>query len=196
MKLIGITSENEGVEEIGRIIEAIDAGVDYIHLRKPRFNDEELRHYVDCIPSEHLQKITLGSNFSLFHEYPFGGIHTKSRSEGDITVPRSIRTSKSCHNINEVIRFKDKYDYLFLSPIFNSISKKGYDSNFKNADLIEYSIKGYLKNVVALGGVTASNISDLLDINFYGVAVLGYLFGEMSISDFRMRLHKLISIIK
>ncbi|MCI6894641.1 MAG: thiamine phosphate synthase [Bacteroidales bacterium] len=197
MKLIGITSEHAVADEATRIVEALKAGFDYFHLRKPHYADEEMRRLIDSIPAEYHHQLTLGSNQHLISEYGIGGIHIKcSCATIKSTIPFNARTSKSCHSIEEVAQCCDEYNYVFLSPIFDSVSKIGYSSNFTSEQLKSYSEKGLLKHVVALGGVTADNLQTLMQYNLYGTAILGYLFSEMSITEYKERLHDIISIIK
>ena len=73
----------------------------------------------------------------------------------------------------EELEFASDYDYVTLSPIFDSISKQGYKSAFKLMEL-KNKIKG--KKVVALGGVTPDKFSYLKSIGFKGAALLGYFF--------------------
>ena len=62
---------------------------------------------------------------------------------------------------------------MFLSPVFDSISKQGYASHFS-----EEQLRGHVDaRVMALGGVTAGKIPWLADVGFGGCAFLGYLFG-------------------
>ena len=83
---------------------------------------------------------------------------------------------------------------MFLSPIFNSISKCGYNSNFSEHSLTEYAKKGLLKKVVALGGVEANNIELLNKYELYGAAVLGYLFSaDIDEQEFSNRLKIIVS---
>ena len=64
--------------------------------------------------------------------------------------------------------------YVFLSPIFNSISKQGYASAFTPKALFEAKQKGIInEKVVALGGITAANINKIKSYGFGGVALLG-----------------------
>ena len=39
-----------------------------------------------------------------------------------------------------MLETRDRFDYVFLSPIYNSISKEGYKSNFNLKDLKESSL--------------------------------------------------------
>ena len=72
------------------------------------------------------------------------------------------------------MKYKNDYDYVFLSPIFDSISKAGYKSSFTEEMLKDASSKGIIdKKVVALGGVTLDMIPYLKELNFGGAAMMG-----------------------
>ena len=84
--------------------------------------------------------------------------------------------TRSCHSFDEVVRYKHECDYLFLSPIFDSISKSGYHSNFSHDELLEASKSGVIDNrVIALGGVTFDKLPYLKSLHFGGVAMMGAL---------------------
>ncbi|MDD6809054.1 MAG: thiamine phosphate synthase, partial [Bacteroidales bacterium] len=51
--------------------------------------------------------------------------------------PTAAMLSVSCHSLEELSAHKAKFDYLFLSPIFDSISKKGYSGRFTREQLLE-----------------------------------------------------------
>lgn len=197
MKIIGITSELEGIEETSRIVEALDAGVSYIHLRKPYFTDDDMRKYIKNIPKEYYQRLTLASNPALFKEFNLGGIHIKRAQFSGSECHKGIRRSISCHSTDEVILHQgDDLDYMFLSPIFDSISKKGYSSHFSLDELGKLSELGLLRKVVALGGINCINTTQLREFDIYGVAVLGFLFGDMPSQEFKQRLNQLTSTIQ
>lgn len=78
------------------------------------------------------------------------------------------------HTFEEVLRYKEECDYLFLSPIFDSISKRGYKSRFSDEVLRRASVEGLIDSkVIALGGVTLDKIPYLRSLNFGGVAMMG-----------------------
>ena len=82
--------------------------------------------------------------------------------------------SRSCHSLEEVKQYKNACDYVFLSPIFDSVSKQGYVSAFAYETLKQASGDGIIDGkVVALGGVTPDKISRLRSLNFGGAAMLG-----------------------
>lgn len=74
------------------------------------------------------------------------------------------------------MHYKDECDYLFLSPIFDSISKAGYRSAFSHEQLQRAADEGVIdRKVIALGGVTPERIPYLHSLGFGGVAMLGAL---------------------
>ena len=80
----------------------------------------------------------------------------------------------SCHSFEEVVKYKDAYDYLFLSPIFDSISKQGYRSKFSHNELLNASNLGIIDSkVIALGGVTPDKMDYLKSLHFGGIAMMG-----------------------
>ncbi|MGM9812673.1 MAG: thiamine phosphate synthase, partial [Muribaculaceae bacterium] len=163
----------------------------YIHIRKPSFSDAEMISYLQSIPQKYYNRLTLGSNFALINDFPLGGIHIKHNIE--VKHCNGLRISQSCHSISEVASKSKSCDYVFLSPIFNSISKCGYNSNFSDHMLMEYAKTGLLNKVVALGGVDASNITKLNKYGFYGAAILGYLFADINEQEFTNRLKLIMS---
>ena len=81
--------------------------------------------------------------------------------------------------MEEAAREKHKYDYVFLSPIFDSISKNGYTAAFHRGALQAAARNGSIgDNVIALGGITPERIEEAAACNFGGAAVLGYLWAD------------------
>ena len=85
-----------------------------------------------------------------------------------------------------------QYDYLFLSPIFDSISKKGYRSAFSPEQLTKAGKEGVInERVIALGGITPEKKTAIKDWNFGGIAVLGFLWQEPTIAGVIRQLTRL-----
>ena len=71
---------------------------------------------------------------------------------------------------------------MFLSPIFDSISKSNYTSAFDMEVLKQASAHGIIdKRVMALGGITTENMAVAKDFGFGGVVVLGDLWNRFNI---------------
>lgn len=148
-------------------------GVDIVHLRKPGATAEECAKLLDGLISDDRRRIVIHDFFELAQPYGLRGIHLNARRS---TVPDGWQghVSRSCHSLEEVKRYKDACCYVFLSPIFDSVSKQGYASAFTDETLREASKDGIIDHkVVALGGVTPDKIDYLQQLNFGGAAMLG-----------------------
>ena len=132
-----------------------------------------MERLLGAIPSDLLQRVTLHDHFALSEKFPVGGLHTNSRNS---TVPSGFkgRVSTSCHSIEELAQKKKRYDYLFLSPIFDSISKKGYHAAFTHHQISNAAKEGIIdRNTIALGGVTFENLPAVERLGFGGGAMSG-----------------------
>ncbi len=72
---------------------------------------------------------------------------------------------------------------MFLSPVFDSISKEGYASAFDLAEAQGFLQKlakrpGHRPSVLALGGIESGNIAAVQQAGFAGAAVLGSVWGS------------------
>ncbi len=179
MNWIVITSPSFFDGEVNEIKRLVDEGVDTIHLRKPDSDIRDCRRILDSLSNVCLSRIVLHDHFSLCEEYGLKGVHLNRRNPL-IPVGHKGSVSRSCHSLEEVRQFSDKSDYVFLSPIFNSISKEGYNSAFSHAQLKEAAERGIINNkVIALGGVSLSNIPIVRSLGFGGVACLGDIWSRV-----------------
>ena len=67
------------------------------------------------------------------------------------------------------------YDYIFLSPVFDSISKNSHKSSFKKGDITQVLKSSKLK-IYALGGINPETAEKAFRMGFDGIAVLGYIW--------------------
>jgi thiamine-phosphate pyrophosphorylase len=178
MKLIAITKpycENDEAAFIRRLFES---GFDIVHLRKPEADINYCRALLEQLTDEERTKIVVHDYHILYEEFSLKGIHI---NKNVTTLPKDYQgfKTRSCHSFEEVIKYKNDFDYVFLSPIFDSISKAGYKSAFTEDMLKEASDKGIIdEKVVALGGVTFDKIPYLKELNFGGAAMMGSLVGS------------------
>ncbi|MDE6493517.1 MAG: thiamine phosphate synthase [Bacteroidales bacterium] len=151
-------------------------GVETLHLRKPDWDLAQTRCFLEALPLETRQKIRLHDHFELQKTCSTQGIHLNGRHPaGAGDCPQSC----SCHSLQEVEQRKPECDYIFLSPIFNSISKQSYKSGFSENQLREAAQNGIIDtHVLALGGVEARHIPLLKQIGFGGAAMIGGIWKE------------------
>lgn len=148
-------------------------GVDIVHLRKSLATKEECERLLAELSPEDRSHIVIHDFFELVAPYGLRGIHLNARRNLP-PVGYKGHVSRSCHSLEEVKRYKDECDYVFLSPIFDSVSKQGYTSAFNDAVLRQASEDKIIDNkVVALGGITSDKIRYLHSLHFGGAAMLG-----------------------
>ena len=170
MRLIAVTTP-EFWEGESRAISVLleEKGFWRVHIRKPGAATEAIRELLLEIPARLRPYLSLHDAHQLAGEGLAGGAHLNGRNP---KRPHSFQgiVSRSCHTLQEVNLHLTEVDYLFLSPIFDSISKTGYKSRFNPADLKAAGVTG--PKVMALGGVTYERLPELADAGFGGAAML------------------------
>lgn len=177
-RIIGITPEEKVFREQERISNILRCGaVNYFHIRKPHFSEQEMRNYLEAFALDIRKRLSLHDHFRLAEEMQIGGIHLNRRNP---ILPDNFngqRISISCHSVEEVLEWKERCDYYFLSPIFNSISKQGYKSKFPPETLTALFREGVLdEKCCALSGVTHDKLQVLKEMGFSSAAMLSSLW--------------------
>ena len=176
MRFIAITTPKVDDNDVYLIKRLLEGGIDIIHLRKPDSEIHECRKLLKALTKEEREQIIIHDFPELYDEFSLKGIHI-NRNLLSLPADYIGFKTRSCHSLEEVKQYKDEYDYLFLSPIFDSISKVGYRSGFRKEELEEASMNGIIdEKVVALGGVTFDSIAYLKGLNFGGVAMIGGIY--------------------
>ncbi|MCC8153785.1 MAG: thiamine phosphate synthase [Tannerellaceae bacterium] len=188
MKLILITLPDNIPAEGNLLNSLFDTGLELLHLRKPDYTVEQMIELLESISPEYYKRIALHDHHLLGISYGMKRIHLNNRNLLPPEV-EGLKLSRSCHSFQEIEEISG-YEYVFLSPIFDSISKKNYKSSFLPKELEEYSKKKLINNrIIALGGIDKTNISLVRQYGFGGVAVMGSIWGEYS------RSHDITSVI-
>ena len=185
MKWIVITMPDFIENEANYINQLFEAGLDLLHLRKPDSCIADCERLLQGINPKWYPGIVVHDHFSLCGKYHLHGIHLNRRNH---QVPDGFQgsLSRSCHSFKEVIETQKEgvFSYVFLSPIFDSISKKGYKHNFTNKDLEDAGNNGIInEKVIALGGVIPQFIPQLRAWNFGGAAFLGDIWNRREDAD-------------
>ncbi|MBQ3658362.1 MAG: thiamine phosphate synthase [Bacteroidales bacterium] len=173
MKIIYITLPEFFAEEALLINKFFTDGLEVLHLRKPKAEESDYEKLINEIEPKYYNRIVLHDYFSLALKYGLRGVHLNSRNP---LRPEhfSGTVSKSLHSVQEVINEKQNFDYVSLSPIFDSISKEGYNSKFSLDELKILQKQGVIdEKVYALGGVTFDKIELLKSLGFGGAMILG-----------------------
>lgn len=159
--------------EAEQIVRLLHSSVDLVHIRKPDCAKEDTERLFEAIPSEYYQRLVLHDHYELATKYRLHGIHLNGRHPLPPSGWKGC-VSRSCHSLEEVDEWKGKCDYVSLSPIFDSISKKDYHAAFTGEEIEQARAAGIIdEKVMALGGVTFSKIDDVLRMGFGGGMILG-----------------------
>ncbi len=182
MELIVISHPSNFPNE-GKIITALfEEGLETFHLRKPKWDKNKTADFLSSIPSQYHKRIVLHHHHSLAKNFNIKGLHypKKKRKKPSKTkwlirlkrmFNKNLTYSASLHSLGS-ISHNDFFDYVFLSPVFDSISKKGYGQAFTPGAL-KYAVNHAKTKVYALGGVSPENIVKVKEYGFAGAALLG-----------------------
>ncbi len=185
-KLIVISAEASFEHEVQLISQLFASGLQYFHLRKPNWTKDEMSNFLNALPVTYHNRIVLHSNFDLTEKFKIKGIHLNEENRKNISAFYNKKIiSTSFHSLEDIENNKYPFEYVFLSPVFNSISKSGYTGKF-DLRKVEECFKSWkqqkrtMPEVIALGGVEAINISTVKRLGFDGAAVLGSIWGSTS----------------
>lgn len=189
---IAITPErlDDELREATAVRALLEAGWDKVHLRHPDASRNDIRRVIEAIPQGFHDRLVIHGHFDLCNDFNLGGLHLNHRCP---TPPALYRgpLSRSCHSVEE-LRQCSGMAYATLSPVFDSISKQGYQSRFTNEDFL--SLCEIRTPVIALGGVTAEQIPLLKRYNFKGFAMLGAIPWNESADNVRLFAEKIIQL--
>ena len=199
MKLIVISQEQFFPQEAEWINKLMSEHDFIIHLRKPYSSEAEMDKFIQEIDENFYQRIVIHEHYLLAQKYNLKGIHLNTRNrrmDEEDEYWSNCSISRSCHTLEEVVKYKDRCNYVTLSPIFDSISKQGYKAAFTEDELKAALKKGILnEKVIALGGITSSHINNLSDLGFGGVAVLGTIWNHSELQAAQNALSQIIELI-
>lgn len=186
MQLILITPDHTKsiAEETAIVNDCFAAGLQKLHLRKPSFTENNYREYLQQIKAEYCRRIVLTDYFELGATYKTGGVHLNSHIRTDAALWAQIKelnpgtVAASFHSWDELSACKKSFDYIFISPVFDSISKHGYKAAVQLNGAKEIKEQFHaggrsVPGIIGLGGVAQHNIQLLEKNGFDGGALLG-----------------------
>lgn len=173
MKLIVITTPQFFEGEAAAVTALLQNGLEILHLRKPGASAEEMERFLQQLPMEYMPRIVTHEQFQLASAFGLKGIHLNGRNP-QIPAGYTGHVSCSCHSLKEVLQHKSDCNYVFLSPIYDSISKKGYSSAYSCDTLKKARQAGIIDSkVMALGGISPEHLPEIASLGFGGAVLLG-----------------------
>lgn len=174
--IVLIAPETDIENEISILHQLFEAGLEYYHLRKPEKSIEEHREYLHKIDSVYHNRIVTHYFHELCMEFNLKGVHLQEQVRLDLgneldeyvnkykTLNYSV--SSSFHEPEALQNCDANFDYHLLSPVFSSISKKGYVGR-------GFDVNHINKTIVGMGGINENTIEETIKLGFQGIGVLG-----------------------
>lgn len=177
--LIVISDPGPVADESQCINLLFEAGMQRFHLRKPGWSVNAVRSLLRGINPAYHNRIALHQHHSLAWELGLQRLHFTEAARQHISeeswqrlVNSDCILSTSLHSLNEYPSLSPLFSYAFIGPVFNSISKAGYNAdNLMNE--LHHVNKPQQVPLIAIGGITAGNCHEPLKAGCKGVAVLG-----------------------
>jgi thiamine-phosphate pyrophosphorylase len=145
------------------------------HLRRYNEFEEEVVEFLSSFTEEERKQIVLNHHHFLASEFGINRLHFSEIDRMEIDDEKLEKLhglgfvlSTSVHSVEDFQKLNTVFDYAFLSPVFDSISKENYKAVSFDLANIRKDIK-----LIALGGVTTENYKEALTLGFDGVAFLG-----------------------
>lgn len=177
MDLIVISAPQSVDNEAAIINQLFDAGLTRFHLRKPEWNIRQCIHLLEGIDQAFHTNIALHQHHMLTDDFNIKRLHYPERhwansgaEKWNDQKQKDYVLSTSIHHLAEIPLMKE-CEYVFFSPVFNSLSKPGYQSQLEEGFV--FKKKNHQPKVIALGGVDETNLKKAIKMNFDGVAILG-----------------------
>lgn len=182
--LIVISPEETPANQTAIVNALFDEGLQYFHLRKPYFTATEQEHYLSEIKPQYLKNVALHQHHTVNGNNQITRFHFKEHerlkqkvNELRLNKKPGMYFSTSLHDADEINTLTPLWDYVFLGPVFSSISKPGYENKVLQALVLE---KKHNPEIIAIGGITPDNADAVLSRGYDGIAVLGAIWQNQS----------------
>lgn len=171
MELVIISPETTVPDEI-KIVEAMfERGLRVYHVRKPTYCAKSMSRYLAQFSLRARERLTVHSHYELALRLGAGGVHFRTHDAWRESAG-PVRHSGSVHDVSALTSVPDFVEYVFFSPLFESISKPGHVPKVPLAEVAD-AIRSVRVPVLALGGITPEHVYSLLRARFSGIATLG-----------------------
>ena len=195
--LLLVTDRRQAVRPLqGIVAAALNAGCRWVSLREKDLPaDEQILLARALLPLVHAQhgKLMLHGEASLAREAGIDGVHLPAGSDAasaraligpDMILGVSIHTVTEAEQIDPAC-----VDYALAGPAFETASKPGYGPEIGRKGLADIT-QACRVPVLAIGGINAARIAEVLARGVAGVAVMG---GPMRAADPAQEMRSLLA---
>ncbi|GAA3979848.1 thiamine phosphate synthase [Mucilaginibacter dorajii] len=182
MELIIISAPEVIADEATIINRLFETGMSRFHLRKPSWDIKQVSDLLMRIDKSFHGQMALHQYHEMAGYFAIKGLHYKEE-ERIRTSPEKLIGQKeqgyilstSAHDL-QVLPSLGAFDYAFFGPVFNSISKPGYEGKVLKPFYLDKT--GIGQQVIALSGINETNLNKVKEMNFDGAAVLGAIWNN------------------
>ncbi len=196
--LIILTSERELDNEADRINTLFENGLEVLHLRKPTLSIEGYRALLTQINPTFYDRIMIHQYHELCVEFTLRGVHIQEQPRLDLGktlenytlefIGKSFKVSSSFHSKEAIKECAVDFEYVFLSPVFSSISKVGYEGK-------GFDVKALDAFVIGMGGIHEETVQATFDLGYKGVGVLGGVWNTVDYLDSFLKIKKAVDVV-
>jgi thiamine-phosphate pyrophosphorylase len=179
--LLVISNPTPVIQEASIINQLFDEGLPVFHLRKPKSSLKEMALLLQEIKPLHYPKIALHHHNNIAPDFGISRLHYTEAARKEAT-PETLSTQRSAYTLSTSVHspedyrdLPDYFDYAFLGPVFNSISKPGYEGQ---AFDVAPSDKKRSTRLIAIGGIDETNYHKAYDMGYDGIALLGAVWNK------------------
>lgn len=204
MQLIVLSSPKNVEGEAEIVKELFDNGLETLHLRKKNATTAQIEEYLNAIPRRYWSRIVLHSHHNLAIKYDLKGIHIGRKYKKQKFIywlkllyykfkKPDLQVSSSFNNLSSLYSDERHYDYVFLSPVFDSVTH-GYQSSFSQHNLAVALMKTKHK-IIALGGIQPNRFDTIKEMGFAGMVLSDALWNsENTVDMFKTAIAKLKAV--
>ena len=179
IKMIIIISNPTPIADEATIMnDLFDEGLEILHIRKPGVAIDEIKWLIQKIKPKYHHRISLHQYHELARYFGIKRLHytetNRKETSAEVLIKLKLESyilSTSIHQLQKYNSLSTVFDYTFFGPVFNSISKPGYNAVI-GSDFI-FPVQANHSKVFAIGGIDAINIQALKKMQFNGAAVVG-----------------------
>lgn len=173
--ILVITPETMIQNETEIINQMFQEGLDLLHIRKPKISREEMKNFLYRIDGEFYPQLVLHGYGDLGKDHHISRLHFREADRNAGIYKSHIGKnilSTSVHDMETYNALGKEWEYSFFSPVFPSISKKGYGVDSSLIEELKYRSNEWVK-LIALGGINENNICKVFENGADGAALLG-----------------------
>lgn len=173
---------NERAGERKIILRLLDAGLSEYHLRRPQWSMQRCREWLEALPAEARSRIVLHQHPRLVRKHGLAGFHFDASEKRAFPPAGGVagagEISAQCGDFQSMLEVGKYCRRIVLGPVF---PPEKYDVTVPRRTLGEYAATaaywrahvGGGAQVLAFGGINASNVRECRKAGFDGVVVVG-----------------------